>query len=142
MFSEALTHPLYTLNCTVLPPAFCDWLFNSEVEKVDSADVQKLLDSHNQELTVDELIEMDEQGIEELEFVDPVQSEDHRMMMTLFRTLQSQRCNYPRDILEMIKRSSIIFQQPGLQGHRVSNPMTSGFEAVLEMLRSVIRLQI
>ncbi|GFS85607.1 uncharacterized protein TNCV_2794441 [Trichonephila clavipes] len=32
MFSEALTHPLYTLNCTVLPPAFCDWLFNSEVE--------------------------------------------------------------------------------------------------------------
>ncbi|GFU92557.1 uncharacterized protein TNCV_4794861 [Trichonephila clavipes] len=25
MFSEAL-------NCTVLPPAFCDWLFNSEVE--------------------------------------------------------------------------------------------------------------
>ncbi|GFT07009.1 hypothetical protein TNCV_1415611 [Trichonephila clavipes] len=32
MFSEALTRPLYTLNCTVLPPAFCDWLFNSEVE--------------------------------------------------------------------------------------------------------------
>ncbi|GFV32221.1 hypothetical protein TNCV_1675091 [Trichonephila clavipes] len=35
MFSEALTHPLYTLNCTVLPPAFCDWLFNSEVEIVE-----------------------------------------------------------------------------------------------------------
>ncbi|GFW41714.1 RNA-directed DNA polymerase from mobile element jockey [Trichonephila clavipes] len=33
MFSEALRHPLYTLNCTVLPPAFCDWLFNSDVEK-------------------------------------------------------------------------------------------------------------
>ncbi|GFY28881.1 hypothetical protein TNCV_4720131 [Trichonephila clavipes] len=32
MFSEALTHPLYTLNCTVLPPAFCDGLFNSEVQ--------------------------------------------------------------------------------------------------------------
>ncbi|GFS97436.1 alpha-N-acetylgalactosaminidase [Trichonephila clavipes] len=32
MFSEALTHPLYTFNCTVLPPAFCDWLFNSEGE--------------------------------------------------------------------------------------------------------------
>ncbi|GFV90100.1 calmodulin [Trichonephila clavipes] len=37
MFSEALTHPLYTLNCTVLPPAFCDWLFNSEVETEDNA---------------------------------------------------------------------------------------------------------
>ncbi|GFU52200.1 hypothetical protein TNCV_4186491 [Trichonephila clavipes] len=34
MFSEALRHPLYTLNCTVLPPAFCDWLFNSDVERV------------------------------------------------------------------------------------------------------------
>ncbi|GFX17444.1 transposable element Tc1 transposase [Trichonephila clavipes] len=33
MFSEAFTRPLYTLNCTVLPPAFCDWLFNSEVER-------------------------------------------------------------------------------------------------------------
>ncbi|GFX81872.1 uncharacterized protein TNCV_2570721 [Trichonephila clavipes] len=32
MFFEALTHPLYTLNCTMLPPAFCDWLFNSYVE--------------------------------------------------------------------------------------------------------------
>ncbi|GFV51333.1 uncharacterized protein TNCV_3615311 [Trichonephila clavipes] len=32
MFSKALRHPLYTLNCTVLPPAFCDWLFNSDVE--------------------------------------------------------------------------------------------------------------
>ncbi|GFW56060.1 uncharacterized protein TNCV_374661 [Trichonephila clavipes] len=32
MFSEALTHPLYTLKCTVLPPSFCDWLFNSDVK--------------------------------------------------------------------------------------------------------------
>ncbi|GFX16239.1 hypothetical protein TNCV_4704931 [Trichonephila clavipes] len=40
-------------------------------------DVQKLLDSHNQELTIDELIEMHEQEqIEELESIDPVQSEN------------------------------------------------------------------
>ncbi|GFS76708.1 hypothetical protein TNCV_1622791 [Trichonephila clavipes] len=35
MFSEALRHALYTLNCTVLPPTFCDWLFNSDVENQD-----------------------------------------------------------------------------------------------------------
>ncbi|GFU99076.1 uncharacterized protein TNCV_1227901 [Trichonephila clavipes] len=29
---QALAHPFYTLNCTELPPAFCDWLFNVEVE--------------------------------------------------------------------------------------------------------------
>ncbi|GFV86041.1 hypothetical protein TNCV_670381 [Trichonephila clavipes] len=48
---------------------------NSEV---DNDDVQKLLDSHNQELTIDELTEMheQEQDIEQLESVDSVQSED------------------------------------------------------------------
>ncbi|GFV55184.1 hypothetical protein TNCV_1382051 [Trichonephila clavipes] len=44
--------------------------------EVDSDDVQKLLDSHNQELAMDELIEMHEQDIESL---DPVQSEDRIM---------------------------------------------------------------
>ncbi|GFV53463.1 hypothetical protein TNCV_4983291 [Trichonephila clavipes] len=34
MVFEAITHPKYTLNCTELPPAFYDWLFNVEVEKV------------------------------------------------------------------------------------------------------------
>ncbi|GFW86711.1 DUF4817 domain-containing protein [Trichonephila clavipes] len=41
MFSEALTHPLYTLNCTVLSPAFCDWLFNSEVETYGILEVHR-----------------------------------------------------------------------------------------------------
>ncbi|GFV46239.1 hypothetical protein TNCV_261901 [Trichonephila clavipes] len=46
--------------------------------EVDSEDVQELLDSHNQELTMDQLIEMheQEQDIEEFESLDPVQSED------------------------------------------------------------------
>ncbi|GFY31465.1 transposable element Tcb2 transposase [Trichonephila clavipes] len=44
--------------------------------EVDSDDLQELLDSHYQELTIDELKEMHEQHIEELEFLDPVQSED------------------------------------------------------------------
>ncbi|GFW42384.1 hypothetical protein TNCV_239811 [Trichonephila clavipes] len=45
---------------------------------MDSDGIQKLLDSHNQELTMDELIEMHEQkqDIEEFEYLDPVQSED------------------------------------------------------------------
>ncbi|GFW39015.1 hypothetical protein TNCV_1830071 [Trichonephila clavipes] len=44
--------------------------------QVDSDGVQELEDYHNQELTMDELIEMHEQDIEELESLDPVQSED------------------------------------------------------------------
>ncbi|GFW07262.1 hypothetical protein TNCV_3694551 [Trichonephila clavipes] len=31
VFSEALTHPLYTLNSTAMPASFCDWLFNVKV---------------------------------------------------------------------------------------------------------------
>ncbi|GFT79281.1 uncharacterized protein TNCV_1684341 [Trichonephila clavipes] len=44
----------------------------------DSDDIQELLDSCNQELTTDELIQMQEQeqDIEALESADPVQSED------------------------------------------------------------------
>ncbi|GFY33454.1 tigger transposable element-derived protein 1 [Trichonephila clavipes] len=38
--------------------------------------VQKLLDSHNQELTIDELIEMYQQDLDIKESLDPVQSED------------------------------------------------------------------
>ncbi|GFU29298.1 hypothetical protein TNCV_3334921 [Trichonephila clavipes] len=52
--------------------------------KVDSVNVQELLNSHNQELTIDELIEMHEQDIEEVESEDPVQSEN-RMMVALAR---------------------------------------------------------
>ncbi|GFX77815.1 hypothetical protein TNCV_432001 [Trichonephila clavipes] len=28
VFSEAVTHSLYTLNSTAMPASFCDWLFN------------------------------------------------------------------------------------------------------------------
>ncbi|GFX68173.1 tigger transposable element-derived protein 1 [Trichonephila clavipes] len=45
--------------------------------EVDSDSIQKPLDSHNQELTLDKLIEMHEkeQDIEQLESLDPVQSD-------------------------------------------------------------------
>ncbi|GFT01654.1 hypothetical protein TNCV_4204861 [Trichonephila clavipes] len=46
---------------------------------VGNDDVQELLYSHNQEQTIDKLIKMHEQvqDIEELEYLDPVQSENH-----------------------------------------------------------------
>ncbi|GFU76915.1 hypothetical protein TNCV_4520711 [Trichonephila clavipes] len=46
--------------------------------EMDSDGVQELLDFHNQELTMDELIEMHEQkqDIEKFESLNPVQSED------------------------------------------------------------------
>ncbi|GFY25199.1 hypothetical protein TNCV_2483201 [Trichonephila clavipes] len=46
--------------------------------EADSDDVQELLDFHNQELTMDELIHMHEQqqNIEEFESLNPVQPED------------------------------------------------------------------
>ncbi|GFU55107.1 hypothetical protein TNCV_426121 [Trichonephila clavipes] len=47
---------------------------------------QKLLNFHNQELTIVELIGMHEQeqeDIEEFEFLHPVQSEDRMMVRTL-----------------------------------------------------------
>ncbi|GFT54414.1 hypothetical protein TNCV_2727481 [Trichonephila clavipes] len=44
--------------------------------EVDSDDVQELLDSHHPELTIDELMKMLEKDIEELESLDPIQSED------------------------------------------------------------------
>ena len=56
-----------------------------------SADIQELLDSHNQELTIDELIEMNEQeqDIEELDFLGPVQSEDRMTVGNLTEGLSS-----------------------------------------------------
>ncbi|GFX66766.1 tigger transposable element-derived protein 1 [Trichonephila clavipes] len=45
---------------------------------MDNDDVQELLDSHNQKLTIDVLIEIHEleQNIKELEYLDAVQPED------------------------------------------------------------------
>ncbi|GFU75254.1 hypothetical protein TNCV_2056971 [Trichonephila clavipes] len=65
---------------------FCDCQINLEV---DSDDVQEWLDSHNQELTVDELIEMheQEQDIEEFESIDPVQSVVRMMIGSLTEDL-------------------------------------------------------
>ncbi|GFW75180.1 DUF4817 domain-containing protein [Trichonephila clavipes] len=62
-------HQFETTSC------ICKGQTNLEVV---SDDVQELLDTHNQELTMDELIEMheQEQDIEELESLDPVQSEE------------------------------------------------------------------
>ncbi|GFU60968.1 hypothetical protein TNCV_3372841 [Trichonephila clavipes] len=51
--------------------------------EVNSDNVQELLDSHCQELAIDELTEMHEQAIEELESLDPVQSEDRKMVGNL-----------------------------------------------------------
>ncbi|GFV08943.1 hypothetical protein TNCV_3821861 [Trichonephila clavipes] len=51
--------------------------------EVDRVDVQELLDSHNQELIKDELIETQEQDIEELESLAPVQSEDRMTVENL-----------------------------------------------------------
>ncbi|GFV29660.1 hypothetical protein TNCV_330261 [Trichonephila clavipes] len=52
--------------------------------EVDSYDIQEL-DSHDQELPIDELIKMheQEQGIEKFESSDPVQSDDRMMVCNL-----------------------------------------------------------
>ncbi|GFT12865.1 hypothetical protein TNCV_5095761 [Trichonephila clavipes] len=52
-----------------------------------SEDIQELLVSYNQELTMDELIEMHEQGIEELVFIDPVQSQGRMAVGDLTESL-------------------------------------------------------
>ncbi|GFT92780.1 uncharacterized protein TNCV_739671 [Trichonephila clavipes] len=58
--------------------------------EVDSDDIQELLDSHNQKLTVDELIEMhkeEQKDTEKLESLDLVQSEDQTSVRTLTESL-------------------------------------------------------
>ncbi|GFV22643.1 hypothetical protein TNCV_2078331 [Trichonephila clavipes] len=49
--------------------------------EVDTDFVQELLTFHNQKLTIDELIEMHEQDIEELESLGPVQLADRMMVV-------------------------------------------------------------
>ncbi|GFS83893.1 hypothetical protein TNCV_2363311 [Trichonephila clavipes] len=48
--------------------------FSKKINLEKDRDIQELLDSHNQELTIDDLIER--QDIEELESLDPIQSKD------------------------------------------------------------------
>ncbi|GFS78413.1 hypothetical protein TNCV_3146781 [Trichonephila clavipes] len=53
---------------------FIDSILQRQINlEVDSHHVKELLKSHNQELTIDELIEMHEQDIEELESLNPFQ---------------------------------------------------------------------
>ncbi|GFY10250.1 hypothetical protein TNCV_2629291 [Trichonephila clavipes] len=60
---------------------------------MNSDDVQGLLESHNQELTIDGLIEIHEkeQGIEEPESLEPVQSEDRMMEFRIDGSLDSNK---------------------------------------------------
>ncbi|GFV63971.1 uncharacterized protein TNCV_385461 [Trichonephila clavipes] len=51
--------------------------------EMDSDDVRERLDSHNHELTINELVKMHEQDFEELEYLDPVQSEDRKTVGNL-----------------------------------------------------------
>ncbi|GFT22483.1 hypothetical protein TNCV_3274461 [Trichonephila clavipes] len=53
--------------------------------EADSDGIQELLDSHNRQLTMDELIEMHEQDMEELDSLDPIQSEDRMIVCWEFR---------------------------------------------------------
>ncbi|GFY35666.1 hypothetical protein TNCV_2619581 [Trichonephila clavipes] len=58
--------------------------------KVDSDDIQELLDSHSQELIIDELTEIHEQKQdieEESESLDPIQSEDRMTVGSLTEDL-------------------------------------------------------
>ncbi|CAH0719439.1 unnamed protein product, partial [Brenthis ino] len=59
--------------------------------EVDVDDVQELLDSHNQELTIDELIEMREhdQDIEQTDSLDPVESENQMTISNLTEGLST-----------------------------------------------------
>ncbi|GBP58675.1 Tigger transposable element-derived protein 1 [Eumeta japonica] len=59
--------------------------------EVDSDDVQELLDSHNEELTIDELITMREQEeeIDNHDSLDPVQLEDQMTLGNLTEALSS-----------------------------------------------------
>ncbi|GFS68667.1 hypothetical protein TNCV_1958881 [Trichonephila clavipes] len=58
-----------------------DFVRNINLQVV-SDDVQELLDSHNQDLTIVELIEMQEQDIKKLQSLDPSQSKDRMMVET------------------------------------------------------------
>ncbi|GFX72813.1 hypothetical protein TNCV_4064081 [Trichonephila clavipes] len=64
-------------------------LFRQDKLDVYSDDVQELLDTYIQELKVDELTELREQehDIEELDSLDPIQSEDQRMTGNLIENI-------------------------------------------------------
>lgn len=57
--------------------------------EVNGDDVNELLDSHSQELTIDELIEMREQNVTESDTSDPVPPEKHMTIASLTEGLSS-----------------------------------------------------
>ncbi|GFX22702.1 uncharacterized protein TNCV_2994351 [Trichonephila clavipes] len=79
--------------------------------EVDSDDVQELLDSHIQKLTMEDLTELheQEQDIEELESLDPVQSENRITIGNLTEglSLVEKRLS----ILENTQSNKYFFQQ-------------------------------
>ncbi|GFW82425.1 nose resistant to fluoxetine protein 6 [Trichonephila clavipes] len=89
--------------------------------EVDSDDAQELLDSHNQELTIDELIEMHEQDIQELESLDPVQSED-RMTVGVINSLFTFKAFIPLErlcYLAYMLHVPLMYYEGGVQRERM-----------------------
>ncbi|GFT88041.1 hypothetical protein TNCV_3039351 [Trichonephila clavipes] len=93
--------------------------------EVDRDDIQELLVSHNQELTIDELIEMHAQ---ELESLDPVQSED-RMTVGIEESLMYQ---LPEDA--MVTDTNL---RP-VDGIRVLMPLNKGSQGFEDQSLSLI----
>ncbi|GFW69684.1 hypothetical protein TNCV_1883281 [Trichonephila clavipes] len=76
---------------------------------MDSVDLQELLDSRNQNLTIDEIVKRheQEQDVEELEYLDPVQTED-RMTVGSFDAKDSPRTG--RTVVENLNKITEIIE--------------------------------
>ncbi|CAH2016354.1 unnamed protein product [Acanthoscelides obtectus] len=90
--------PLKLKEKTISDPEQIDSIIEEVVDiakqlnlEVDNDDVQELLDSHNQELTIDEVIEMRkyEQDIEQTDSLDPVESVNQMTIANLTEGLNS-----------------------------------------------------
>ncbi|GFT65396.1 uncharacterized protein TNCV_1609271 [Trichonephila clavipes] len=101
---------------------------------MDSVFVQELLDSHNQELTIDELIEMHERerDIEELEPLEPVQCEDR---MT-FRKLTEE--NSLAVLNHKILEANSQVQNVKLGGHQTCLSINRLWHEPCDMLRRLV----
>ncbi|GFW27765.1 hypothetical protein TNCV_766461 [Trichonephila clavipes] len=86
---------------------------------VDSKEFKVLRNSHNQDLTMDELIEMQEQAqhIEELKSLDPIQSEDRlaRNRLVIGRLWRARK---NRDKLDLTRFSDYKFRSTRAKGAR------------------------
>ncbi|GFS89442.1 hypothetical protein TNCV_1809601 [Trichonephila clavipes] len=88
--AESLPEPDKISNINKLPNLIEEVDIAKEINSEENSDdVLELLDSHNQEQAIEELIEMQEQDIEELDSVDPLQSEDRMIVLPNYtRSLQ------------------------------------------------------